>query len=70
MATKYHDLRECIEEAERFLRIASDLKQSSFPADLNWQGERVTITGPKRAATLRASLDLSKALSRLRNNKE
>jgi hypothetical protein len=70
MATKYQDLRECIEEAERFLRIASDLKERSFPAEVNWQGEWVTPTGPKRAATLRASLDLSKALSRLRNNKE
>ena len=70
MATKYSDLRDCIEEAERFLRIASDLKESSFPADLNWQGERITVAGAKRAATLRASLDLSKALIRLRNNKE
>jgi hypothetical protein len=70
MATKYSDLRDCIEEAERFLRIASDLKQSSFPADLNWQGERITVAGAKRAATLRSSLDLSKALSRLRNNKD
>jgi hypothetical protein len=70
MATKYSDLRDCIEEAERFLRIASDLKESSFPADLNWQGERITVAGAKRAATLRSSLDLSKALIRLRNNKE
>ena len=70
MATKYHDLRECIDKAELFLRFAYDLKHSSSSAVLNGQGERVTITGPKRAATLRASLDLSKALIRLRNNKE
>ena len=70
MATKYSDLRDCIEEAERFLRTAADLKQSSFPADLNWQGERITVMGAKRAATLRSSLDLSKALIRLRNNKD
>ena len=70
MATKYSDLRDCIEEAERFLRTAADLKQSSFPADLNWQGERITVMGAKRAATMRSSLDLSKALIRLRNNKD
>jgi len=70
METTTSDLRDCIEEAERFLRIAADLKQSSFPADLNWRGERITVAGAKRAATLRSSLDLSKALIRLRNNKE
>ena len=70
MATKYSDLRDCIEEAERFLRTAADLKQCSFPADLNWQGERITVMGAKRAATMRSSLDLSKALIRLRNNKD
>jgi hypothetical protein len=64
MPTKYQDLQACIEEAERFLKVARELKES--PVTQGWHGERTTAMGPKRAATLRASLDLSKALSRLR----
>jgi hypothetical protein len=67
MPTKYRDLHDCIEEAERFLRVARELKESSTSVSLDWRGERITTMGPKRAAILRASLDLSKALSRLRN---
>jgi hypothetical protein len=67
MPTKYQDLQACIEEAGRFLRIARELKED--PIDQDWSGERITAMGPKRAATLRASLDLSKALSRLRQYK-
>lgn len=66
---KTKNLREAIEEAERFIKRAKALEDAAYG-----EGGKVPDVlysySTEKAAVKRSSMDLSRALSKLRNDKE
>ena len=69
---KIENILEAENEAKRFLAKVKDLKQSEINGDLFKKNDKPfsnTTTGSKETgAVKRSSLDLSRALSKLRND--
>lgn len=65
MATKLSTLRDTIRETERFLAVALELRDTGAVIECD-DGTVLLDKGPLVAATMRASLDLTKQLARLR----
>jgi hypothetical protein len=58
-------LREAIAEAQRFVKLAKLVQFTSTKA-MDGKTYEYVVTGPQPAAAKRASLDLTKALARMR----
>lgn len=65
MATKLSTLRDTIRETERFLAAALELRDTGAKIECD-DGTILLDKGPLVAATMRASLDLTKQLAKLR----
>lgn len=65
MATKLSTLRDTIRETERFLAAALELRDTGATLECD-DGTTLLQGGPLVAATMRASLDLTKQLAKLR----
>ena len=64
---KQSNLQRAIEEAHRFLKLATT--QYNTPRPDNYARYDWAITGAASSATRRASMDLTRALATLRKNK-
>jgi hypothetical protein len=65
MATKLSTLRQTIRETERFLATALELRDTGGTVECD-DGTVLMQGGPLVSATMRASLDLTRQLAKLR----